>query len=55
MVCKQSPNDYIQFTTQVFCEYGGTQARTEYDEKPLNVPPMVSGYIVGIQPYHIMA
>ena len=38
-----------------FCEYGGTQNRLEYDEKPADMPPMVFRSIVGIRPCHTLA
>ena len=28
--------------SSAFCEYGGTQTRPEYDERPVDMPPMVS-------------
>lgn len=36
--------------SSAFCEYGGTQTRPEYDERPVDMPPMVSVSIGGIRP-----
>ena len=38
-----------------FCEYGGTQNRPEYDEKPMDMPPMDPGTLGGILPYSTLA
>ena len=40
---------------QQACEYGGTQNRPKRDWEPVDMPPMVSESIVGIQPCPTLA
>ena len=44
-----------QLATPAFCEYDGTQTRSEYDERPMDMPPMFFVSIGGIRPCLTMA
>lgn len=45
---KQSPNIH-ELAAHAFCEYVGTQTLPEYNEKPVDMPPMDSETIGGIR------
>ncbi len=44
-----------ELATPAFCEYGGIQTSPEYSERPVDMPPMVSGSVGGIRPGLTMA
>lgn len=55
MECRLSPKIIYELTPPAFCEYGSTQNRLEYSEKPVDMPPMLSGSIGGTRPCLTMA
>ena len=50
MVCRQSPKIIYELASLAFCEYCGTQTRIEYDERPVDMPPMVFVSVGGTRP-----
>ena len=44
-----------ELASPALCEYGGKQTLPEYSERPVDMPPMVSGSVGGIRPGLTMA